>query len=365
MITFEGFPFILGWELTLACNLRCEHCASRAGLARPSELTREEAFAIADQLPALLVQEVVFTGGEPLLSPLWEPLAYYLREKEILVGLVTNSTLLNANMLGRLKNAGINSLAVSLDGLRETHDQIRIMEGLYDRVIEGIVRALSMGMIPTVITTVNSLNLPELERMYNILKAVGVTRWQLQPIFAFGRSGDRLDLQLSAEGFLQLGRFIRDIQPEAQAVGFKVFGADGVGYCSDLVVDQQPLWRGCSAGVATCGIMSDGRVKGCLSWPDSMIAGDLRRSSLWDIWFAENAFASTRRYGKSDMVGACCDCESALECGGGCTAMSYASTGQLHGDPYCFRAIEAGHTSIIASLRNGTNQPALSPVSTG
>ena len=60
---FESFPYVIGWELTLACNLRCRHCASSAGSPRGQELTLEESLAICDQFPALLVNEVIFTGG--------------------------------------------------------------------------------------------------------------------------------------------------------------------------------------------------------------------------------------------------------------------------------------------------------------
>ena len=57
-MTFDSFPLFVNWELTLACNLRCRHCGSSAGKKRPDELTTDEALAICDQLPALLVQEV-------------------------------------------------------------------------------------------------------------------------------------------------------------------------------------------------------------------------------------------------------------------------------------------------------------------
>ena len=71
-MSFESFPFILGWELTLACNLRCRHCGTAAGEPREKELTLDESLKICDQLPELLVQEVDFTGGEPLMMPGWQ-----------------------------------------------------------------------------------------------------------------------------------------------------------------------------------------------------------------------------------------------------------------------------------------------------
>ena len=58
-MSFEGFPFVVGWELTLCCNLRCAHCGSSAGYARGDELTLEESLGLCDQMPELLVQHAI------------------------------------------------------------------------------------------------------------------------------------------------------------------------------------------------------------------------------------------------------------------------------------------------------------------
>src|SRR5262249_54839548 len=57
------------WEITLACNLRCVHCGSRAGKARPNELTTAEALDLVEQLADLGVAEVSLIGGEAFLRP--------------------------------------------------------------------------------------------------------------------------------------------------------------------------------------------------------------------------------------------------------------------------------------------------------
>ncbi|MGZ5971002.1 MAG: hypothetical protein ACXWP4_25205, partial [Polyangiales bacterium] len=41
-------PIYAVWELTLACDLACRHCGSRAGRARPDELSTEEALDLVD-----------------------------------------------------------------------------------------------------------------------------------------------------------------------------------------------------------------------------------------------------------------------------------------------------------------------------
>ena len=337
-MAFEGFPLILGWELTLACNLRCKHCASSAGNRRPGELSREELLLVADQLPDLLVQEVVFTGGEPLLSPDLPAIGARLQQLGIRSGFVTNGTLLSRSVAAKLLESGISAAAVSVDGLEATHDLIRGGRGLFHRTLEGIGCLIQSGFQVTAITTVSSMNLRELAEVGSLLAGAGVTQWQLQPLFALGRTRQEPQLRISESEFLELGRFIQKHRQSPTNCSVRLVPADGCGYFSDFDVEQ-PRWRGCSAGIATCGITSDGKVKGCLSWPDSMIEGDVRTDELWKIWFSPDAFSCTRNFTHGDLGEACRSCEMASMCGGGCTAMSIASTGRPHADPYCYRQI--------------------------
>ena len=137
-MSFESFPYIVGWELTLACNLRCRHCASAAGLPRKEELTTEEALALCDQFPPLAVQEVDFTGGEPLMRPDWWRIAARVAELGITTRIVTNGIPLVPGTVARIRDVGISTVGVSLDGLEATHDDIRALPGLWRRVLAGI-----------------------------------------------------------------------------------------------------------------------------------------------------------------------------------------------------------------------------------
>ena len=65
------YPRNVVWELTLACNLRCRHCGSRAGKARDDELTEVESLDVVDQLAALgaeRVVDVIVDSIAPLLA---------------------------------------------------------------------------------------------------------------------------------------------------------------------------------------------------------------------------------------------------------------------------------------------------------
>lgn len=335
---FESFPYVIGWELTLGCNLRCRHCASSAGSIRTQELTREEALAICDQFPSLLVSEVVFTGGEPLLSPNWSAIAYRLHELDIQTGMVTNGLPVTEDVVKRMKDCSLTAAAISIDGPEDVHDDIRGLNGVFRKSLRGIELMSRAGIGITIITSVTALNIGLLDQVYALACSLGAWKWQLQPLFPVGRGSVNQELHLSHTDFLRLGEFIHELSARAGGIGPKIVPADSCGYFSRLDIPEFP-WRGCSAGRSSCGIMSDGRVKGCLSWPDWTVEGDLRKDDLWTIWFKPGAFAHLRDYKSADIGGACAGCEMAMECGGGCEAMSLATSGQWHADPYCYRRL--------------------------
>ena len=60
---FRGFvPVHVVWELTLACDLKCLHCGSRAGRRRPGELSTAECLDVVEALAALGTREVSLIG---------------------------------------------------------------------------------------------------------------------------------------------------------------------------------------------------------------------------------------------------------------------------------------------------------------
>ena len=64
-------PHYAVWELTLRCDLACHHCSSRAGRARPDELSTERALALVVELRDLGIEEVTLIGGEAYLRSDW------------------------------------------------------------------------------------------------------------------------------------------------------------------------------------------------------------------------------------------------------------------------------------------------------
>lgn len=346
-MSFESFPYIIGWELTLACNLRCRHCGSSAALPRANELTLSESLAICDQFPDLLVQEVNFTGGEPLLRPDWPRIVSYLEKIDIKAKILTNGLDVKSDALYQMRDAGIAGVGISLDGIKATHENIRGRINHFDNVIICIEKVLEVGLPLTIITTVNALNVDELPLIFELLRSSGVNKWQVQPIFPLGRAKKLAGLTLSEQEYMKLGSFIKNWWSRSEDADMEMLPGDSFGYFTEFDV-RQPPWRGCPAGLVSCGITSDGRIKGCLSLPDDLIEGDLRENDLWDIWFNQDSFPYTRQFSIDKLGPFCQHCDRAEQCKGGCSAMSYGSTGKLNNDPYCFYSISRRNASDVA-----------------
>ena len=247
--------------------------------------------------------------------------------------MVSNGVLLEDN-ISKLVESQIATVGISLDGMEKTHDFIRERPGLFRSITRGVDKALKAGIPVAAITAVNNLNITELPELHVFLKNIGIQHWQVQPIFSRGRAAD-FDLNLSESTFLQLGKFIHQNRQLSENTEISMMPADGVGYYTELDT-REKNWQGCGAGITTCGITADGKIKGCLSMPDHFVEGDLRERDLWSIWFDKNSFIYNRMASTSDLGGNCNQCEHGEECKGGCSIMSYTSTGRFHNDPYCF-----------------------------
>lgn len=103
-----------------------------------------------------------------------------------------------------MKQVEIAGVGISLDGLEVTHDYIRGHKGLFRRVLTGIKLVLNADIPLTLITTVNALNIRELSSLFALLRSLGVSSWQIQPIFPLGRANDAAELELTQQSYMDL-----------------------------------------------------------------------------------------------------------------------------------------------------------------
>ena len=125
------------WNLIRRCNLTCKHCyALSADHDYEGELSTQEVFGVMDDLKAYRVPVLILSGGEPLMRPDIFDIAERAKRMGFYTGLSTNGTLIDAPMADRIVATGFDYVGISLDGLRETHDKFRRLDGAFDRSVE-------------------------------------------------------------------------------------------------------------------------------------------------------------------------------------------------------------------------------------
>jgi radical SAM protein with 4Fe4S-binding SPASM domain len=194
--------------------------------------------------------------------------------------------------------------------------------------------------LPTaVITTVNKLNFKELPTIKDFLLGKNIA-WQIQVAAPEGRFPKKF--ALSKEEYYSVGLFIASIKKKYTKKELPVIGAHCFGYHSRFIseLDLNPPWNGCQAGMSILSIKSNGDVIGCLATLDDYIEGNIRDSSVVNIWNDPNAFGYNRNFKSEDLGENCKDCKYGETCKGGCMGMSTSFTGKPHNDPYCFYRIE-------------------------
>lgn len=140
--SFADIAFI---EVTRACNLRCKHCLNNSGKMIENQLTTEELFCLIKKLSQAGIQEIRFTGGEPLIHKDIYKMIELATRLGIYTSIGTNGVLIDEEVAKKLKDAGLKKAVVSLDGTREKHDEIR-GKGNYNKTMLSIKYMQNQGI---------------------------------------------------------------------------------------------------------------------------------------------------------------------------------------------------------------------------
>jgi len=127
--------------------------------AQPLDIGRLER-ALDEALRWLRPSRVVISGGEPTLVPNLVELVALLRRLDVGSSLCTNAIRVDAAFATRLRDAGLRSATVGLEGLEHTYAWFRGSHG-YERAIRGIAAMAAAGIAVTVNVTLHDRILDE------------------------------------------------------------------------------------------------------------------------------------------------------------------------------------------------------------
>jgi MoaA/NifB/PqqE/SkfB family radical SAM enzyme len=216
-LDLEQSPFIVFYEATRACDLACAHCRACAFREpHPNQLDFFQAQRLIEQLstfpqPPMLV----LTGGDPLKRDDIVELTAHGTACGLHVSLAPAATpLASADLLQRLRDAGLQRLAVSIDGHDPaTHDALRRVPGSFREALALIARARAAQIPVQVNTTITRHNAGQVRSIGQWLaQTEGVVLWSVFFLVPVGRAeaADRVRPADYERLFAQLHRLSRE-----------------------------------------------------------------------------------------------------------------------------------------------------------
>src|SRR5512135_1755024 len=156
----------------------------------PRELTTVEAFGLIDRLADFGNSPIlIFTGGDPMMRRDLHELIAYATAKGLRCSLTPTATALpTVERLEKVRDAGVRRIALSLDAPRaEIHDSFRQVPGSWQRTMDILHRAQSIGMSVQVNTTVSKHNVDILHEMVPFIQEVNAVQWSVFFLVPTGR----------------------------------------------------------------------------------------------------------------------------------------------------------------------------------
>lgn len=282
-------------ELTTQCNLACLHCGSdcRTGPG-DRRLPRKTILKVLREIRAKYDPHriaIILAGGEPLCYPGVFDLGEAINELEFPWGMVTNGYAWTADTVADAEATGLQSITVSLDGMEADHDWLRQKRGSFQRAVKTItmLTAHPFWSAMDVVTCVNRRNLKQLEKVYDLLRDLGVPQWRLFIVSPIGRAAQHDELFLKPDEFHALLAMIREFRSRR---GMETtFSESGyLGRQHELTVRDQPAF--CRAGINVAGLTVEGDFLACLNIDRRFAQGNAARDSFVATW--ENGYRQFR-----------------------------------------------------------------------
>lgn len=327
-------PYFIVWAITGKCNLSCIHCF---GLSQ-EELSMNEKKRLITEISALKPGWLLVEGGEVLLLPEIFYLLELMKERDLLVYLITNGMLLDKRVISRLKGLGV-KVMVSIDGATpETYEQIR-RGGDFKTVIAGIEQAVKEDILECINYTIFKTNYREIPQIVELASSIGV---KMIVFIGLKPCPEYHNLLLSPYEY-----------EEAIKITCEALSKANMNYSFDepffwpvvleLGLKVHSPWQHSKVEVSTTNaciigdylfIGPDGEVKPCEFL--SPVLGNVREEPLEEIWhrsISSPLFSKIRD--ANSRTGHCCSCKYFEVCRG-CAARTFALTGDFFAsDPIC------------------------------
>ena len=314
-------PLVVSWNVTLRCNLKCSHCYINAAERKlPDELSTDAAKMLIHQIAEVSRPLLILSGGEPLLRKDIFELIRYGAARGLKMAMGSNGTLIDDRIARKLKEAGINTVSISLDSsIPERHDEFRGVKGSWKRAIGAIEALKANDILLQVNTTVTQQNYDEIDDIMSLAEKLGVENFHLFCLVPTGRGAKIHDISpvtyenVIKNTFAKSTKHKLNVKPSCAPQFMRI--------AKEMGGNMKQWIRGCIAGLYYCRIYPTGEVTPCPYLPIKL--GNIREKSFRDIWFNSKVLKNLRNF--DNLKGKCGICDYRDVCGG-CRARAYGLT---------------------------------------
>ncbi|KPJ51886.1 MAG: hypothetical protein AMJ37_03960 [Dehalococcoidia bacterium DG_18] len=341
-------PFLVSYSITTKCNLTCKHCYSEAIEDRaPDELTTKEALRLVDDLADWKIRLLVLDGGEPLCRDDFLEIASHASKRGIRTVVGSNGTLINERMARKMVEAGVQSVAISIDGANaETHDSFRGKSGSFHEALAGASALKMVGLPFQFNMIISKVTLSQIPDMLKLAVESGANAAELFDLVEAGRAkeecrGEVLDtgerktiMEWLAQAQVDCPILIRVPACPMYPLILKQREIRPIHIPMEMLRRVPYYSRGCAAGMpfGYIVIRANGEVNPCMLLQVAL--GNVRERSITQIWQESQVLAQLRS--RALLKGMCGECEYKMECAG-CRGRAYERTGDmLASDPGCW-----------------------------
>ncbi len=330
----------LQFHITGNCNLQCKHCYRTEGNVEP--LSTEDIKNIIDQFIDLRNEynkehnirkrgHINLTGGEPFIRKDIKEIINYIHhhDKLLTYGVLSNGSFINDDIIDLLKSTNVSFVQLSIDGNRETHDELRAC-GDYDRVFRIAKKLTDNGIRVYISFTANAKNYTQLPKVASECRKNKITALWSDRIVPIGNAEDLQDLIITKD---LLPDYISTLKKSrGSKLTQKIYKSTEVRLQRALqfLGDESTCYE-CSAAKSLMVVDEFGRIMPCRRLP--IYCGDVFKSTLTDIYYNHPIFIDLRTpYIPSE----CITCHHNMSCNGGAKCQSYAVFGTYKkADPSC------------------------------
>lgn len=345
---------VVVWNVGQRCNLKCVHCYSHSqNRDYGGELTTREGESLIEDLARFGCPVILFSGGEPLLRKDLLDLAQLATDKGLRAVISTNGTLITREMARKLKKIGLSYVGVSLDGMEETNDRFRGVEGAFAAALKGIRNCQEAGIKVGLRFTINRRNAQDVSAIFDLLEREAIPRVCFYHLVYSGRGSELIQEDLNRGETRAVVDLIMDRTRDLHRKNLikEVLTVDN--HADGPYLYLRMVREGFSRAGEVLELLrmnggnSSGVGIGCVSWDGSVHAdqfwrhysfGNVRQRPFSEIWTdLTNPLMARLKEKKKYVRGRCASCHWLEVCGGNFRVRAEAVTGDAWApDPACY-----------------------------